>query len=179
MHHTLRIGDAIIHGETMTTAPQSLPARDVKLDQILESAVVLNWNDLAQGQSAGVIQIEYHVGGEHSVECLKIWGSTPRGYSSLICNYSVNPGWSGGPRFSNGFHSRDLGRLLESIMMNQNLFELATEPNRNVVIRIGAPTPEQVESAKLQLSEIFPPPAPVLRKVVTKRQPVLPVAAVV
>jgi len=163
----------------MTTAARSLPAQDVKLDHVLESAVVLNWKDLVQGQAAGLVQVEYHVGGERSVDCLKMWCSTPRGYSSLICNYSVNPGWSGGPCFSNGFHSRDLGRLLESIMLNQNLFELATEPNRNVVIRIGAPTPEQVESAKLQLSEIFPPPAPVLRKVVTKRQPVLPVAAVV
>jgi len=163
----------------MTTVPQPLPARDVKLDQILESAVVLNWNDLAQGQTAGVIQIEYHVGGEHSVECLKIWGSTPRGYSSLICNYSVNPGWSGGPRFSNGFHSRDLGRLLESIMMNQNLFQLGSDANGNVMIQVGPPTPDQAEAAKLQLSEIFPPPAPVLRKATAKRLPQLPVAATV
>jgi hypothetical protein len=163
----------------MTTAPQALPAHDVKLEHILESAVVLNWNALVQGQSAGAVQIEYHVDGERSVDCLKMWSSTPRGYSSLICNYSVNPGWSSGPCFSNGFHSRDLGRLLESIMLNQNLFHLGSEPNSNVVIQVGPPTPEQVESAKLQLSEIFPQPAPVLRKVVPKRQAVLPVAATV
>jgi len=163
----------------MTTAPRALPAQDVKLDHVLESAVVLNWKDLVQGQSAGLVQIEYHVGGERSVDCLKMWCSTPRGYSSLICNYSVNPGWSSGPCFSNGFHSRDLGRLLESIMLNQNLFRLASEPNSNVVIQVGPPTPEQVETAKVQLGDIFPPPAPVLRKVVTKRQPVLPVAATI
>ena len=161
----------------MTTAPQSLPAHDVKLKHILESAVVLNWKDLVQGQSAGVVQIEYHVGGERSVDCLKMWCSTPRGYSSLICNYSVNPGWSRGPCFSNGFHSRDLGRLLESIMLNQNLFQLGSEPNSNVVIQVGPPTPGQVESAKLQLADVFPPPVPILRKVVSKRPAVLPVAA--
>ena len=163
----------------MTTAPQVLPAHDVRLDHVLESAVVLNWKDLVQGQAAGLVQVEYHVGGDGSVDCLKMWSSTPRGYSSLICNYSVNPGWSGGPSFSNGFHSRDLGRSLESIMLNQNLFQVASEPNSNVVIQVGPPTPEQVESAKLQLSNIFPQPAPVLRKVVSKRQPVLPVAAIV
>jgi hypothetical protein len=169
----------MIHGGTMTTAPQSLPTPDVSLDHVLESAVVLNWKDLVQGQADGIVQIEYHVAAERSVDCLKMWCSTPRGYSSLICNYSVNPGWSSGPCFSNGFHSRDLGRLLESIMLNQNLFRIGSEPGSNVVIQVGPPTAEQVDSAKLQLSEIFPAPAPILRKVVTKRQPVLPVAATV
>lgn len=163
----------------MTTAPQSLPTPDVKLDHVLESAVVLNWKDLVQGQSAGAVQIEYHVGGGRLVDCLKMWSSTPRGYSSLICNYSVNPGWSGGPSFSNGFHSRDLGHLLESIMLNQDLFQLVSEPNSNIMIHVGPPTAEQVELARLQLNDVFPAPAPVLRKAVTKRQPVLPVAATV
>ena len=163
----------------MTTAPQLPPAPDVKLDQVLESAVVLNWQDLMQGQSAGHVQIEYHVGGERSVDCLKMWRSTPRGYSSLICNYSVKPGWSSGPCFSNGFHSRELGRLLESIMLNQNLFQPVSEANGNVVIQIGPPTAEQVDSAKLQLSNIFPAPALLLRKVASKRLPQLPIAVTV
>ena len=64
-------------------------------------------------------------------------------------------------------------------MLNQNLFQLVSEPNSNVVLQVGPPTAEQIESAKLQLREIFPAPAPILRKVVTKRQPVLPVAATV
>src|SRR5664280_3687212 len=34
--------------EQMTTTPQSLPAQNVQLSQILESAVVLNWSDLHQ-----------------------------------------------------------------------------------------------------------------------------------
>src|SRR5271166_5774891 len=163
----------------MTTTAQPLPAHDVKLDHVLESAVLLNWNDLLQGQSAGFVQIEYHVGADRSVDCLKMWRSTPRGYSSLICNYSVNPGWSSGPCFSNGFHSRDLGRLLESIMLNQNFFELGSEPNSNVVIQVSRPTSEQVESAKLQLSDSFPPPVTVARKAGSKRHPELPVAVIV
>lgn len=164
----------------MTTAPQSLPAQlDVKLDHVLESAIALNWKDLVQGQPAGRVQIEYHVGGDRSVDCLKMWCSTPRGYSSLICNYSVNPGWSNGPCFSNGFHSRDLGRLLESIMLNQNLFQLVSEPNSNVVLQVGPPTLEQIESATVLLRDAFPPPVPILRKVANGRHAVLPVAATV
>jgi hypothetical protein len=161
----------------MTTTPQPPPVHLVKLDHILESAVVLNWKDLLQGQSAGLVQIEYHVAADRSVDCLKMWRSTPQGYSSLICNYSVNPGWSNGPSFSNGFHSRDLGRLLESIMLNQNFFQLGSEPNHNVVIQVSSPTPEQVESAKLQFSDSFPPPVPVARKAGSRRHPELPIAA--
>jgi hypothetical protein len=163
----------------MTSAPQPLPEYDIKLDHVLESAAVLSWQDLMQGQSSGLVQIECHIGSERSVDCLKMWRSTPRGYSSLICNCSVNPGWSGGPSFSNGFHSRDLGRLLESILLNQHLFQPVSDANSNVLIQVGPPTAEQVESAKLQLSNIFPAPTAVSRKVVTKRLPQLPVTATV
>jgi hypothetical protein len=149
----------------MTTTPQSLPAQNIQLSQILQSAVVLNWSDLVQVATGGLLQIEYHSGGERSVDSLKMWCNTARGYWSLICDYSVNPGWSNGPRFSNGFHSRSLGRLLESIMMNQNLFQHVSEVNSNTVIQIGPPTQEEVAAAKLQMDEVFPAPVAALRKV--------------
>ncbi len=154
----------------MTTTPQSLPAPNVQLSQILESAVVLNWSDLVPAATGGLLQIEYHVGGERTVDSLKMWCNTARGYWSLICDYSVNPGWANGPRFSNGFHSRKLGRLLESIMLNQNLFQHASEVNSNVVIQVGPPTPEEVAAAELQMAEAFPPPVPILRKVAPRLQ---------
>ena len=149
----------------MTTTPQSVPAQTIQLSQILESAAALNWSDLVQVATGGLLQIEYHIGGERMVDSLKMWCNTTHGYWSLICDYSVNPGWSSGPRFSNGFHSRDLGRLLESIMMNQNLFQHGSEVNSNVVIQIGPPTQEEIAAAKLQMTETFPAPVPTLRKV--------------
>ena len=154
----------------MTTTPQSLPAPNVQLSQILESAVVLNWSDLVQAVTGGLLQIEYHVGGERTVDSLKMWCNTTRGYWSLICDYSVNPGWSNGPRFSNGFHSRNLGRFLESIMLNQNLFQHASEINSNVVIQVGPPTEEEIAAAKLQMAEAFPAPVSVPRKVAPRLQ---------
>ena len=81
----------------MTTTPQSLPAQNIQLSQILESAVVVNWSDLVQVATGGLLQVEYHIGGERSVDSLKMWCNTTRGYWSLICDYSVNPGlveWS-------------------------------------------------------------------------------------
>ena len=75
----------------------------VQLDHILTSAVFSigrRWLPHPPRQ----VRIEYHIGTDGSVEYLTIWGSA-REYWSLICNYSVNPGWSDGPSFSNGFHS--------------------------------------------------------------------------
>ncbi len=155
---------------TTTPTPQSLTAQNVQISQILESAVVLNWNDLVQVATGGLLQIEYHIGSERTVDSLKMWCNATRGYWSLVCDYSVNPGWSNGPRFSNGFHSRDLGRSLESIMLNQNLFQHASEINSNVVIQIGPPTQEEIAAAKLQMAEVFAAPVPVLRKVAPRLQ---------
>src|ERR1035438_2154694 len=148
----------------MTTTPQSLPTQNIQLSQILESAVIVNWSDLVQVAAGSLQKIEYQIGGGRTVDSLKMWCNTARGSWSLICDYSVNPGWSSGPRFSNGFHSRDLGRLLESIMLNQNLFQHASEVNSNIVIQISPPTQEEIAAAKLQMDEAFPAPVPTDRK---------------
>ena len=138
-----------------TVAPET-PVKSsppVLIDHILTSAVVLNWEALTASPT-GKVRVEYHIGSDGSVENLTIWGSA-REYWSLICNYSVNPGWSDGPSFSNGFHSRTLGRLLQSIMMNQNLFFHDRKPNTNGRLEIGAPTPQVTDDARLQVNETF------------------------
>src|ERR1700742_1267799 len=100
------------------------------LGHILGSAVVLNWDALACQSKPATVRIEYHIGIDGSVDYLKLW-ACGREYWSLICDYSPHLGWSDGPRFSNGYHSRSLGRLLQSIMMNQNLFRHDGGPNTN------------------------------------------------
>jgi hypothetical protein len=120
---------------------------------------MLSWKDLGQASPEGLVQVEYHVGRERAVEYLKMWCANGRGYWSLVCDYSVNPGWSGGPRFSNGFHSRELGRLLEAIMMNQGLFQHACQPGSNIVVQVGPPSAEQVEAAAQRVAETFVKPA--------------------
>jgi hypothetical protein len=148
----------------VTTAPQTPTAELVPLNQILESAIILNWASFGHSSDGGMVQVEYHVGTENSIEYLKIWSANTRGYLSLVCDYAV--AWhrpnGAGARFANGFHSRDLGRFLDSILMNQNLFTHGCRANCNVKIQVGPPKEEQVEQAKLKVAEILslasPPP---------------------
>ena len=141
---------------TKTVIPESpaKPVNPVELDHILTSAIFLNWEALTASPTGGKVRIEYHIGPGGSVEYLTIWGSA-REYWSLICNYSVNPGWSDGPSFSNGYHSRTLGRLLQSIMMNQNLFFHGCKPNTNGMLQIGAPSLQDTDNARLRVNETF------------------------
>lgn len=124
------------------------------LDQLLNSAVVLNWDALTQSSTGGRVRVEYHIGPDGNLEFLKLWNAA-REYWSLICEYSVHLAWSDGPRFCNGHHSRSLSRLLQSIMMNQSICVHAGDANTNAMLEIGPPTPDQVEAARLQLSGAF------------------------
>lgn len=139
----------------MTTAPQPPVVQVLPLNTILESAVVLNWAAFGQSPDGGMVRVEYHVGADLSVEYLKIWSATSRGYLSLVCDYAVaahRPNGAGA-RFTNGFHSRDLGRFLDSILMNQNLFSHHGLANRNVIIQVTPPTEEKTTVAQLQVNE--------------------------
>ena len=138
----------------MTAAPQPPTAQLLPLNTILESAVVLNWAAFGQSSDEGMVRIEYHVGADLSVECLKIWSATSGGYLSLVCDYAVaahRPNGAGA-RFANGFHSRDLGRFLDSILMNQNLFSHHGLANRNVIIQVKPPTEKETVVAQQRVT---------------------------
>ena len=134
-----------------------LKAPVAALDHILSSAVVLNWNALACQPAPLMLRLEYHIGQDRAIENLKLWGRG-REYWSLICDYTPNVGWSDGPRFANGYHSRSLGRLLQSILMNQNLFHHGYGPNTNASLEIFAPSAEETLIANERISEAFPSP---------------------
>ena len=147
------------NGESMKAETPAKACNPVPLEKILTSAVVLNWDALAPGSTTGIVKVEYHIGMDGAVESLKLWASA-REYWSLVCDYSTHLGWSDGPRFSNGYHSHRLGRLLQSIMLNQNLFRHDCSSNSNATLEVGTPTAEGIASATIQLSEAFPPPLP-------------------
>jgi hypothetical protein len=130
----------------------SLPPQS--LDQLLNSAVVLNWDAVTQASTPGRVRVEYHIGADGVLEYLKLW-THAREYWSLICEYSAHISWSDGPRFCNGYHSRSLARLLQSIMMNQMLCSHSGSPNTNGTVEVGPPTAEDVDAAKLRVSETF------------------------
>src|SRR5271165_2868442 len=146
----------------MTTAPQPPVAQVLPLNTILESAVVLNWAAFGQSPDGGMVRVEYHVGADLSIEYLKVWSATSRGYLSLVCDYvvAVHRPNGAGARFANGFHSRDLGRVLDSIMMNQSLFSHACRANSNTVIQVKAPSEEQLAQAKQRVDDALSITAP-------------------
>lgn len=100
------------------------------------------------------VRIDYHTGAEGSVESLKLWACCKE-YRSLICDWSPDFSWSDGPRFANGYHSRKLGRLLQAILMNQNLFGPDCGPRANGTLDIGIPTSEDITHGTVQVSEAF------------------------
>jgi hypothetical protein len=135
----------------------------VALNQVLESAVVMNWNSLVAGAPEGLVKVEYHVGRDGALEDLRLWALT-REYWTLICEYSLRAGWADGPRFLNGFHSRPLSRLLQSIMLNQVLFQNQCVPNTNGTIEVRTPTPEDTMNATMRVNEMFPAPVQSLKR---------------
>jgi len=142
-------------------APLSVPPQS--LDQLLNSAVVLNWDAVTQSSTAGRVRVEYHIGADGALEYLKLW-SHAREYWSLICEYSTHLSWSDGPRFCNGYHSRLLSRLLQSIMMNQQQCGHSSKPNTNGTLEVGPPTADDVEAANLRFSAVLQPAIAVARR---------------
>lgn len=140
--------------KTEISIPPSAPPQP--LDDLLNSAVVLNWEALTQSSTPGRVRVEYHIGADGAVEYLKLWNSA-REYWSLICEYSAHLAWADGPRFCNGYHSRSLARLLQSIFMNQRLCTHDRAPNANGILDVGPPTTDEVEAARLRVSETFQP----------------------
>jgi hypothetical protein len=137
-----------------TEVPITPSAPPQSLDHLLNSAVILNWDALTQSSTPGSVRVEYHIGVDGTLEHLKMW-NTSREYWSLICEFSVHIGWSDGLRFCNGYHSRSLSRLLQSIVMNQGICTHTCSPNTNGILEVGTPTTEEVEAARLQVTQTF------------------------
>lgn len=127
----------------------------IPLDRILNSAVIVHWNSLGLGSAMAGVRIDYHTGAEGSVESLKLWACCAE-YWRLICDCSPHSGWSDGPRFANGYHSRQLGRLLQAILMNPNMFGPDCGPNANGTLDVRIPTSQEITDATSQVNEAFP-----------------------
>lgn len=94
------------------------------IKQVLESAVVLSWEELLQSAPTGVVQIEYGTAPEPSLQYLKVWLSTARGGWDLVCEYWMSAGGHRTPAigltFSNGYYSEYLGRMLQDVLRRQD-----------------------------------------------------------
>ncbi len=108
--------------------------------------------ELASGQ----IHIEYHVEAMGSVEFLKIWASTIRGYWNLVCERWMLGGNShqGGLHFTNGYNSDRLAKMLDTIMQHQAIFFLGAASGKDRMIQVHPPTDDGRTSAN-RMMELF------------------------
>lgn len=138
----------------MTTKDEAKSSEPMPRDQILESAVVINWSDLVRGAIPGLVQVEYHVGEQRLIDDVRIWSSTARGYWSLMCHCSIDPDLSCTLHFRNGYQDGDFGNLLSAIMKRQGEFLHKRIANANYLVQVGPPTVDVLASAKTSIDTI-------------------------
>ena len=136
-----------------TTNSQSLSTS--QLDRTLQYAVVRTWDELMPPSTSGSIHIEYQTGADGSLDFLKIFASTIRGYWNLVCECWMRPLWShsAGLSFGKDYHSAGLAHSLELVMEHKDSFSKV--PNRHATLYITTPTEEERGEAKSWTSVAF------------------------
>ena len=133
------------------------PNKNQNLEQILESAVVVSWADLMHGAQTGLMHIEYGFGPLGTLDYLKFWSSITRGHWLLVCEYwmSASTLHSTGVRFENGYQSKGLAHILESVMQHQNSFVLPENRGRQGLLQILTPTEQESTAAAVLVNQAF------------------------
>ena len=128
----------------------------IKLDSVLSDAVVLSWGELMPELTSGLIQIEYHVEAFGSVEYIKLWAATRRGYWSLICEHWMrwDTGHQSGLHFANGYKSDSLAEMLDTIMQRQGILRVGAAPDKDRIIQVYPP-PEADRVAAGRMLAVF------------------------
>ena len=125
--------------------------------RILESAVVLNWEDLTTRLAPVAMQMEYRSGADRSLEHLKLWSSASRGQWNLVCEYWVHATATHvqGLTFSDGYSSAGLTRMLKAIMQNQQAFAVSQSNSADCLVDITPPNETESLVAKHLMMEVL------------------------
>jgi hypothetical protein len=124
------------------------------IDRILQCAVALNWKSLAADEKIAM-QVEYRTGPQQSLEYLKLWSSSARGFWNLVCEYWMvsSPAHQSGATFSGGNHSADLAWMLDAIMQHQGEFVAASTVFVDGLVQISSPTDTDIVAAQKDMTE--------------------------
>lgn len=131
-----------------------------QIEDVLESAVILSWNELLSGSDPSMIHVEYATVPEPCLQYLKIWRSTRRTKWDLVCEYWIAAGGPGTPKmgltFGRGYHSPSLIKILGSILQHQGGIPdaLSGETKINLIV-VGLPTPQERLTATRCMSEAY------------------------
>jgi hypothetical protein len=126
------------------------------LERILESTIVMSWEDLIHVQS-GLVHIKYGFAADGTLEYLAVWSSIIWGHWFLVCDYwmSACKFHGAGIHFENGYQSETLAHILQVIMQHQDSFALVPNLGRQGLLQVPTPTQEESTAAAASMSEIF------------------------
>jgi len=138
--------------------PGSSNGLDIKrttIDRILECAVTVNWKDLIKAQGNASMRIEYRSGPKHSLEYLKLWSSSERGYWHLLAEYWMRSSVEhrSGTTFSRGNYSADLVRMLDAVMQHQEDFLTPSPDFPDGLVQIETPSTSELSTARAEMIE--------------------------
>jgi hypothetical protein len=125
------------------------------IERILECAVCLNWKDFALNSLPMTMQLEYRSGLTHSLDSLKLWSSTSRGYWNLVCEYWMQSSTTHqqGITFTGTYSSPALTRMLDAIMHHQDAFSRDSTELLDGLVQVASPNETQSAAARLQMSQ--------------------------
>jgi len=118
------------------------------LDQMLESMVVVAWDDVIRAGAPGLVHIKYRFAEDHSIANLQVWASQSGGHWLLVCEYSeaASAARSSNFAFSNGYRSDLLTQYLDFVIEHQSEFARASELHRDSLVQVQVPT--EVDKAR-------------------------------
>ena len=128
----------------------------MELDKALEFAVIPAWEDLMKVTSPCSARVEYRCEPGTSLDYLNVWSVGAGGKQDLVCDYWTwtSPAHPSGVRFSNRFHSDQLGQTLDFILMNQDQFTRRADACRDGLALIYPPTGDERTEAATWMSGV-------------------------
>jgi hypothetical protein len=124
------------------------------IDRILQCAVALNWKSLTADETTAM-QIEYRTGPRQSLECVKLWSSTSRGYWNLLCEYWMlsSSAHESGTTFTSGKPSAEFAWMMDAVMQHQREFTSTSNGFVDGLVQISPPTEADMASAQEDMTE--------------------------
>lgn len=141
----------------MTATPHLHSALTTELGRVLQSAVILSWDDLMAPATTGSVHIEYGRGASGAIDFLKVFSSTTWGYWKLACEYWVSSSWGHTPGMSFGDIPcpRKFAQTIQKLMQHASEFTPPWESSCNGMIQVTPPTEAEREAASNCLAEVF------------------------
>lgn len=131
---------------------------DQNIETMFRSAVIANWADLARmPASEPLLQIEYQLRVDGTVDSVQVWSSVKRGYWLRVCSYWMSGSKSHviGIHFDNGYESEGLTRVLTLLMRHQHLFPVSVNTAPTGVLQVINPTENDLKTAKCSITTAF------------------------